>query len=111
MCLHALLHIVHRLCFYRQWLPVTKVQLLGESKEKDQMFISKSGQSKASVIKAYDRSTDHLKQVNRWPQTSTRASSGDIFFPNLRHFSLASEGQDFPDRIDSLSEYKADDES
>ena len=73
------------------------------------MFITKSGQSKSSVIKAYDRSTDHLKQVNRWPQTSTKASSGDILFSNSRHYSLASEGQDFPDRIDSLSEYKADD--
>ena len=73
------------------------------------MFITKSGQSKSSVIKAYDRSTDHLKQVNRWPQTSTKASSGDTIFSNLRHCSLASEGQDFPDRIDSLSEYKAED--
>lgn len=77
------------------------------------MFITKSGQSKASVIKAYDRSIDHLKQVNRWPQTSTKGS-GDALLSrvaNSRHYSLASEGQDFPDRIDSLSEYKADDES
>ena len=93
----------------RQWLPISKLQLLGECREKDQMFITKSGQSKSSVIKAYDRSIDHLKQVNRWPQTSTKVSSGDVMFPNLRHYSLASEGQDFPDRIDSLSEYKADD--
>lgn len=98
--------------FYRQWLPVTKLQLLGESKEKDQVFISKSGQSKASVIKAYDRSIDHLKQVNKWPQVSTKGPSGDTLLnkvPNSRHYSLASEGQDFPDRIDSVSEYKTDD--
>ena len=71
------------------------------------MFITKSGQSKASVVKAYDRSIDHLKQVNRWPQTSIKIS-GEVN-PILRHYSLASEGQDFPDRIDSVSEYKADD--
>ena len=97
---------------YRQWIPVTKLQLLGESKEKDQVFITKSGQSKASVIKAYDRSTDHLKQVNKWPQTSATKGSNDALLsklPNSRHYSLASEGQDFPDRIDSVSEYKADD--
>ena len=72
------------------------------------MFITKSGQSKASVIKAYDRSIDHLKQVNKWPQTSTRGSTE--LNPILRHYSLASEGQDFPDRIDSLSEYRDDGE-
>lgn len=103
---------MHKIPFCcRQWLPVTKLQLLGESKEKDEVFISKSGQSKASVIKAYDRSTDHLKQINRWPQTSAKGSSDVLLHktPNSRHYSLISEGQDFPDRIDSLSEYKVDD--
>jgi len=50
---------------------VSKIQLLGENKEKDQGFISKSGQSKASVLKAYDRSIDHLRQINKFPQTPT----------------------------------------
>jgi len=50
---------------------VSKIQLLGENKERDQGFISKSGQSKASVLKAYDRSLDHLRQINKFPQTPT----------------------------------------
>lgn len=76
------------------------------------MFITKSGQSRASVTKAYDRSVDHLKQVNKWPQISTKASSDALLsrVTNSRHYSLASEGQDFPDRIDSVSDYKAGDE-
>lgn len=53
--------------FHRQWLPVSKVQLLGENKERDQNFISKSGQSKASVLKAYERSIDHLRQIPQTP--------------------------------------------
>lgn len=65
-------YVIFIFIIHRQWLPPSKIDVLGDDKEFDHNQVGQSGPSKRSVQQAYERAMRYFKKVKKLKNSNSK---------------------------------------